>query len=128
MMRGLVSHDNGPSLDYCSNERPISVPSDWRLSSDNVDVLYLHRPEHQGDVVHYFSHIKFDQRESAIDKLRRSYKAIVESKRCPGCNWVPKWKSAVGPFPLTTEAVVWCSKKCKERIERAKHDSKNTTV
>ena len=128
MMRGLVSHDHGLGLDNCSDERTTNLPPDWGIPGHNDDELCVPEPGCEGGLVHYFSHLKFDYRESPIDKLRRCYKAIVESKRCPGCNWVPKWKSALGPFPLTAEDTVWCSRMCKDRSERAKHDSQNTAV
>lgn len=118
MMMGLLSDDNYSnfSFDYRSHGGTADMLTDGGLSYRDPDQLCVHQSKPAGRaLVQYFYHITYDGKGTITDKLRRSYKSIVQSRRCPGCNWIPKWKSSFGPYPLTDSDIVWCSKKCRER-------------
>lgn len=119
MMMGLLSDDGAFALDYRSHVGALDLSTVGRLPGHHDDELRVPRPERERPLVQYFAFMAFDERFSDTDKRRRAYKAIIESKRCPGCNWIPKWRSSYGPYPLLESDVVWCSKKCRERTEKA---------
>jgi hypothetical protein len=114
---GLLLDDyRNSAYDHRPYGSPFNVSSDRGLPDRQSDDLCVPDAGSAGrEFVQYFYFIPYDGKGTPTDKLRRNYKAIAQSRRCPGCNWLPKWKSCFGPYPLYEGDVVWCSKKCKER-------------
>jgi hypothetical protein len=115
MILGLLLDDYRSSTDLAQPDVGSSdLPSDGGLSNLDSDKLRVPVPGSDRFFFHYYRDMDRGPRQSANDLSRRRTKGVVMSKRCPGCNWVPHWKSAIGPHPVAETDIIYCSKKCFE--------------
>jgi hypothetical protein len=115
MIMGLLLDDYRSSVDTArSNVGSVGLPPDGGLSHPNADKLCVPGSGSARSVICYYRDMAKGPRQSENDLLRREAKAIALSKKCPVCNWLPQWKSAVGPHPVLPSDTVYCTKKCYE--------------